>query len=213
MLNKFIDNLNKHIQDNFWLYTVSFFCICIGIVFGIYSVKYMDNFSKSDLTNYVLSFIKSKSLNNINYKEVFLGTLKNNLPIIIGIWFLGLTIIGIPFILIIDVIKGFTLGFTFSFFISALGGKGIGVALGGVLPQNIIYIPCIIFCSVISMKLSLTIIKDSKNWKRNIITTIGSYSVIFIIVSLVMCIGFLIEVFITPEILNLAAFIYGSAFI
>ncbi len=101
----------------------------------------MGSFEKGDLLSYVESFSKSISSNGIDSKSILFEAIKNNITLIIAIWFLGLTMIGIPVILIIDVIKGFTIGFTTSFIVNGLGMKGIWMSLLGVLPQNLIYIP------------------------------------------------------------------------
>lgn len=191
--NKISGLINKHIKDNFWLYVISLLCIFTGIVVGIYSVRYMGGFEKSDLVNYLKNFTTAVNSGNLNYKSILLQTLKNNIPVILAIWFLGLTMIGIPIILVIDVIKGFTIGFTISFIINQLGIKGIWISLAGVMPQNIIYIPCIIISSVLAMEFSLMIFRDKSRtqWKSHILVSITSYSIYFLIVSMVMCIGFL----------------------
>ncbi|NFB06981.1 stage II sporulation protein M, partial [Clostridium botulinum] len=36
MENKFLGNINRHVQENFWLYIISLLCICTGLVLGIY---------------------------------------------------------------------------------------------------------------------------------------------------------------------------------
>lgn len=47
MLNgKVTELINKHVQDNFWLYVISLLCVCTGIVLGVYSVRYMGGFEK-----------------------------------------------------------------------------------------------------------------------------------------------------------------------
>ncbi|GLC32445.1 stage II sporulation protein M [Clostridium omnivorum] len=203
--DKLASNFNKHLQENFWLYIISLLCVFTGVVLGIYAVKYMGDFEKSDLVSYIQNFttnIKSQSINN---KNVFLGTLKNNFIMTCAIWFLGLTMIGIPIILVVDVIKGFTLGFSISFFLNGIGSKGIGVVLLGIMPQNIIYIPCIIFCSVIAMEFSLNFLKEKINnkWTKSIWVKIVSYSFAFLIVFLVMCFGFIIEAYISPLLIKL----------
>ena len=115
--------------------------------------------------------------------------------------------IGIPTILVIDVIKGFTIGFTISFIINQLGIKGIWISLAGVMPQNIIYIPCIIISSVLAMEFSLMIFRDKSRtqWKSHILVSITSYSIYFLIVSMVMCIGFFMEAYLTPNMVKLVA--------
>lgn len=213
--NKLQGNIHTCFEEKFWLYLVSLLCICIGIVLGIYCVKYLGTFEKNDLVNYINSFTDSFSAQSFNYKATFLETLKNNIPIFVGIWFLGLTMIGIPIILILDVIKGFTVGFTSCFIISDIGMKGILITLVGILPQNIIYIPCIIEISVISMEFSLKLLKDkaSKQWTSNIFYKVATYCGSFLVVFLIMFIGFILESYITPNIMKVVVINIGSVII
>ena len=198
--NTLMSNINKHIQENFWLYIISILCVFTGIILGIYSVKYMGDFERNDLVNYLTNFIDTSNTNGISYKLIFLQSIKNNLPVIIFLWFLGLTIVGIPIIIIIDLLKGFTVGFTFSFMVSGLGKNGIGIAILGVLPQNLIYIPCIVFASVVSMEFSIMLLKNkfNKQWTSSISSRIMYYSVIFIIIIIFLFIGIIIESYVTP---------------
>jgi stage II sporulation protein M len=198
-------DLNKHVQENFWLYVVSIFCIFTGIVLGIYTVKYMGANDKTDLLGYLTNFGDNLKLGNFKYNTIFMDVLKNNSILIIAIWFLGLTMVGIPVILILDIIKGFTIGFSISFIINGLGTKGIGVVMLGIMPQNIIYIPCILVFSVIAMEFSLGMLKDRFNRQRinSIWVKITSYSFIFIAVSVFMAIGFIFEAYLTPNLIKL----------
>ncbi|WP_298841109.1 stage II sporulation protein M [Clostridium sp.] len=198
--NALISNVNKHIQENHWLYIISILCIFTGIILGIYSVKYMGEVERNDLVNYLTNFIDPLNSSGISYKLIFFQSIKNNLPVIVLLWFLGLTIVGLPIIVIIDLLKGFTVGFTFSFMISGLGKSGIGIAILGVLPQNLIYIPCIIFASVISMEFSIMLLKNkfNKQWTSSVSSRIIYYSVIFIIIIAFLFIGIIIESYIAP---------------
>ena len=186
--NTLMSNINKHIQENFWLYIISILCVFTGIILGIYSVKYMGDLERNDLVNYLMNFIEPSNSNGVSYKLIFLQSVKNNLPVIIFLWFLGLTIVGIPIIIIINLLKGFTVGFTFSFMISGLGKSGVGIAILGVLPQNLIYIPCIIFASVVSMEFSIMLIKNkfNKQWTSSIMSRIIYYSLIFIVIIIIL---------------------------
>ncbi|MGH4050469.1 MAG: stage II sporulation protein M [Clostridium sp.] len=198
--NTIISNINKHIQENFWLYIISILCVFTGIILGIYSVRYMGTIERNDLVNYLMNFVDPSNTSGISYKSIFFQSIKNNLPIIVFLWFLGLTIVGIPIIIIIDLLKGFTIGFTFSFMISGLGNSGIGIAMLGVLPQNLIYIPCIIFASVVSMEFSIMLLKSkfNKQWTSSISSRLLYYSVIFIVIIVLLFIGIVIESYIAP---------------
>lgn len=205
-------NINEHIRKNAGLYILSLICILIGIAVGIYAVKYMGDFQKTDLKSYLNNFRTSILSNKIQYKSVFLETLRNNCIVIAAIWFLGLMIIGIPIVLMIDFVKGFTFGFAVSFLINDFGLKGVLMCLLGILPQNIVYFPCIIIASVISMEFSLILIKDNNKWIRSIWIRIASYTVRFIAIIMVMFLGFLIEAYVSPNLVKLVASNTWSAF-
>ncbi len=213
--SKVLSILNKHVQSNFWLYVISLLCVCTGIVLGMYSVRYMGSFEKSDLLNYLKDFSTTVNSGNINYKSIFLETVKSNIPVLVALWFLGLTMIGIPIILIIDIIKGFTIGFTISFVINGMGIKGMWFSLLGILPQNIIYIPCVVFMSVLAMEFSMTILKDKGNipWSSNIWVRVTSYSFSFLLITTVMLIGFFMECYVSPNMIKFIVAGIGSLLI
>ncbi|WP_138204506.1 stage II sporulation protein M [Haloimpatiens lingqiaonensis] len=205
MISNVENNLNRHIKENTWLYVGSIVCILIGMFLGVYCVKYMGQAEKNTLYEYLNKFVENISLTSAEPKEIFIQAIKNILPMILGIWFLGLTVIGIPIILIIDMVKGFTLGFSISSLINALGMKGIWMSIFGLIPQNIIYIPCIVFISVLAMEFSLSMVKNrlNKQWTTNVISKIASYSVIVMICTLICFIGFFIEGYIVPHIIKM----------
>ena len=187
------------------MYLLTILFIATGMILGLYCVKYMGDVDKSTLINYITAFGSSSTLDGLSNKEILMGTLKNNIPIIIGFWFLGLTVVGLPIIILINIYKGFSLGFTFSFFIYGLKEKGLLLSLLGDLPQNLIYIPCLIFLSVLSIEFSIGIVKEKFTKKYSPNTgSVKNYTMMFLIVTGVMFIGFLFESFITPILINFA---------
>ena len=70
--NKALNLINRHIKNNFWLYIITLICFFTGIVIGIYSVRYMGGFEKSDLLSYLKNFTKVVDSGNVNYKSIFL---------------------------------------------------------------------------------------------------------------------------------------------
>lgn len=212
--NKFITGIIRHVKTNFWLYIISILCLCIGIVLGVYTVGYMSSFEKSDLLSYMKSFCSSIVTTDINSQSIVFESIKNNLTLLAAVWFLGLTMIGIPIILLLDILKGFTIGYTTCFVINGLGVKGIWISLLGVLPQNLIYIPCLIFSSVLAMDFSITMLSSKENNKyTSLPLKIAAYSVSFLFISIFMFLGFLIEAYLTPNMLKLTVINYGSVFI
>ncbi|NLP29125.1 MAG: stage II sporulation protein M [Clostridia bacterium] len=207
------NNVSRHFQESMWLYVITLVCLFTGTVLGIYTVKYMGDMERQDLINYFLSFTNNLGSIEVNNKAILIESIKSNLPIIICLWILGLTIIGIPAILIIDIIKGFSLGFSLSTVFYGLSYKGIWFTLLGVLPQNIIYIPCIIVSSVLAMRLSLFKLKDKVNKQVNYNKSyFVEYSITFLIITLIMILGFIYEAYITPKALQSLAILSGSVY-
>lgn len=205
-VNKFNNTLTRHLQENFWLYAISILFISIGIVLGIRTVLSMGQLDKNDLLNYFSGFAEQLTGDNINNKNIFIQTMKNNVLVMFGLWLFGLTIIGIPFILFIDTIKGFTLGFTIAFFINGVGIKGIWLSLLSVCPQNIIYVPCIIISSVLAMHLSIMSLKSkvsNKSMRVSDRMNLGTYSFSFVIIVLLMFFGFFLESYLTPNLVRI----------
>lgn len=193
--------IGKQIHENRGLYIACVFCLCVGIVLGSYCVTHIGQYQKSSLTDYFNNFIKSYHSDYSDGKFIFFEAFKNYLPFIMAIWFLGLTVIGIPIILGIDFVKGFTIGFTGSFLYNASGNKGILMILLCIIPQNIIYIICIIAASAIAVQFSIMLIKDTHNSMysgKNILHLTAIYSGIFIGLFIIMLVGFLIEAYFTP---------------
>lgn len=193
---RIFDNFSKSFHKNIWLYVVCLVCFFSGIVIGTYTVKYMGSIDANVLLEYLNSFTQENA-DKISGQVILVQTIKNNIPFILGIWFLGLTIIGIPLVMIIDLIKGFTFGFSISFIISNLGKKGIYFVLLEIMPQNLIYIPCFIIASVIAMEFSIVSLKNrfEKRQGQRLSTRIVRYSVQFLLIIIIMFIGFFIESF------------------
>jgi stage II sporulation protein M len=204
-------SLSKHFHESMWLYVVSLLCLFTGIVLGIYTVKYMDDRLRQDVISYFLNFNENISSIEVNNTAVLLESLKSNLPMILILWVVGLTIIGIPIVLIVDIVKGFSFGFATYFAFYSMGYKGTWFVLLGVLPQNIIYIPCLIVASVLAMRLSLSKLKDRVNKQINYNKNYFlEYSTTFFIIVLVMILGFLYEAYVTPKAIQTVAAMAGS---
>ena len=124
-----INKAQHNYKENKLFYLMVFIFFCVGITLGTFMVKYMNYNDANDLTNYFSAFTKSIVSEPVNTKVLFLDVLKKNLILLTAIVLFGFTVFGTPIILIIDLIKGFTLGYTFSFLLTSFEGKGIWLAL------------------------------------------------------------------------------------
>lgn len=205
-MNMVMNRFNATIRDSKGYFFIVLIMFCLGISFGLYTVKYMGLADKNDLLNYFSSFTNSIENESINYGNLLFEVIKKNIILIAPIIVLGLTFFGDPIILIIDLLKGFTLGYTFSFVATTFNGKGIGLAIAALIPQNLIYIPCIIVLSIISMGMSTEKFKGRffKNSKNK--TTVSNGILYkFVLIIVLFTLGMLIETYISPNLIKFVA--------
>ena len=198
-----IDKLNNSYRENRIYYFMVLIFFCVGIALGAFMVKYMNINDSTDLSNYFSSFTESILVSQVESTKLFFNILIKISITVVIIIILGFTVFGIPFILLIDLIKGFTLGYTFTFLLTTFNGKGIWLAIVSILPQNIFYIPSFIALSIISSEFSATKLRY-KFLNKGTINTIVKKELIFKI-GVLVCIfitGVFIESYICPNLMK-----------
>ena len=201
--------LAKKIGDTFeeqkFYYLIVLLFFCIGVVIGVYAVKYMSLTDRQDLTSYYSRFIENIQTNEISYANLLFEIFKKNIIIIIPIIILGFTFFGSPIILIINLMKGFSIGYTFTFLLTMFNGDGLMLAVSSLVPQNIIYIPCIVATSIIALSLSTLKFKEKFIKKmpiKNLLLNKGGTNILLIILC-IFIIGMIIEAYLSPNLIKL----------
>lgn len=202
---KFKIMFNKHFEKNYMLYFIVIVGLTIGISLGAILSKVFDNTQRGTLVSYLDYFFKMITDNNYETGLVMKYSLLNNLNLVFFIWFLGITVIGIPVTLCIVIYRGFILGFTASFLFIEFGFKGFLVSLLGILPQNLFIVSGLIYITVNSLNFSLRILsrKSRKSIKYTFKNEFLKYLLNAIGPCIFIVIGSLIEAYITPLLLRL----------
>ena len=205
-MNISINKMNMGFSGGKGCFFIILIMFCLGLSFGLYTVKYMGPADKNDLVNYFASFTKSLGNNPINYGSLLFEVIKKNILIFLPILLFGLTFFGGPIILIVDLLKGFSLGYTFSFIATAFGGKGIGLAIISVIPQNLFYIPGIIGLSILGLSISTESFKR-RFFKKSKGESLFSDEVLkkLVIILILIIIGILVETYLSPSLIKFVA--------
>ena len=197
------DLILRHIYENFKLYLIVIIIFIIGIVAGVIFINNVNGEQATEIQNYITEFINLlKQDYHIDTGLLLKKSLSDNLILIITMWLLGSTVIGIPIVMGIVLFRGFCIGYSVSAIIATLGvQKGILFFTVTMLLHNLIFIPVIICMTISCMKLYKSIMKDRR--RENIKLEIIRHTLISIMLSLLLVVASLIESYVSTNLLML----------
>ena len=198
------DLIIRHLYDNFKLYLIVIIIFIIGIVAGVIFINNVNGDQATEIQNYITEFINLlKQDYHIDTGLLLKKSLSDNLILIITMWLLGSTVIGIPIVMGIVLFRGFCIGYSVSAIIATLGvQKGILFFTVTMLLHNLIFIPVIICMTISCMKLYKSIMKDRR--RENIKIEIIRHTLISIVLSLFLVVASLIESYVSTNLLMLS---------
>ena len=199
--NNFKDLLLNHIYENLKSYLIVIIIFIIGIIAGVIFINNTNETQSTEIRNYINSFIESlKQDYHIDKVQLIKNSISDNLILIVSMWFIGSTVIGIPIVMGIIIFRGFCIGYTTASIIGVLGvQKGILFLFTTIFLQNIIFIPVIICMAISCIKLYKSIMKDKR--KENIKIEIIKHTLRSILLLLCLVLASLVEVYISSNLL------------
>lgn len=194
----------NHFYENIKAYIIVIIIFIIGIVAGVIFINNTNETQGTEIQNYITSFINSlKQDYHIDKLELLKKSLGDNFILILTMWFIGSTVIGIPIIFGIVLFRGFCIGYTVSSIIASLGvQKGLIFLFATVFLQNLIFIPVIICMAVSCIRLSKSIMKDKR--RENIKVEIIRHTLISIVLIIFLIVASLVESYISTNLLMLS---------
>ncbi|EGL82482.1 stage II sporulation protein M [Caldalkalibacillus thermarum TA2.A1] len=146
----------NHVQEHSALYLFITVLFVMGIIFGTLTVQSLGYAQQHELYTYFQQFLEQFAKENfVDPGYAFYQNFIHYVKYVGIIWVLGLSIIGLPVILIMVFLKGVFVGFTVGFLVHQMGLKGFLLSFVSVIPQNMVVVPLILMMSVISISFSL----------------------------------------------------------
>lgn len=195
----------SYFRENSSIFLFIVILFLMGVIFGAIVVNSMSITQKEDLFYYLSQFFGQVSDGKVSEdNELFLQSFFHNSKFIGLMWVLGISIIGLPVILILLFIKGMVVGFTVGFLVSQMGWNGFMLAFVSILPQNLIIIPVFIMMAAFSVIFSLRMVKKQfmKKYAQPIMPFFKRY--IFALIAAVIFISAAsgIEAFLSPWLMK-----------
>lgn len=111
-----------HIKNNIREYSIIVLLFLIGIICGVIFVNNASQSQIEDITSYLNDFTNSlKAKTEIDKGVLIKDCLISNFLLVLALWFVGSTVIGIPIVYGIIIYRGFCLGYTISSVVATLG--------------------------------------------------------------------------------------------
>lgn len=182
-----------------WLFVVVGLVYGIGLLLGALGVGFLNSQQIDYLNQLINSFLaqlQNLEVEDTAYTKEVLSTIWRDLSLI---YFLSLSVIGLPGVAVIIFLRGFLLGFVLGFFIQAMALDGLVFASLATLPQNLITIPVYLAAGVTGVELSWFILRRLSHYPRPALRPyILRITVFMLFLGAVASVGGLIEVYITP---------------
>ncbi len=196
---KKMDKLKITINKKMFIFLLALFVI--GIIVGSLFVTILKDSDKTLITESLNNFFTNVKTLNLKWKSTLITTLITQASYVIGIWILGISIIGLPLILIIYFSKAFILGFSIGSILLNYNVKGILLSIAYIFPHQIINFFIYTILAIYALSLSIKLFDSLLHKKKLDFRPILNKYLFILMVSVVLCItSTLLEVFVMPRL-------------
>ncbi len=193
-----------YFRRNWFVYLIVLVFFIAGLVFGALAVKNLNSEQIGELGTYLNSFLEKVGEAPLNDQSIT-RSLTDNLYILVVLYILGLSVIGVPLIPVVVFTRGFIIGFTVGFLAREKAVKGIVFAFISVVPHNFLLIPVIIVAAAMSVSISLAIIRNRLAADGYpVFRLAGLYTLMMIVLGVLTGLAGLCEAYVTPVFIKMA---------
>ena len=192
-----------HEHSSIYLFVVVLFLM--GVIFGAVVVNSLSFAQKQDLYYYLSQFFGQVANEKIaTSNDLFKQSFFHNSKFIGLMGLLGISVIGLPLILIFLFMKGVVVGFTVGFLVNQMGWSGFLLSFVSVLPQNFIIIPVFIVITTLAVNISLKMVRRQfmKKVSEPVLPLLGRYFLSVSIAILFLVGSAAIEAYISPSLMK-----------
>ncbi|GIN60659.1 stage II sporulation protein M [Robertmurraya siralis] len=203
---KYQDIVINHFREHSSIYLFVVVLFLMGVIFGAVVVNSLSLTQKEDLFYYLSQFFGQVSDGKVAASnDLFMQSFFHNSKFVGLMWILGISIIGLPVILVLLFIKGMVVGFTVGFLVNQMGWNGFLLSFVSILPQNLIIIPIFIFGATLSVAFSIKMIRRQfmKKLGQPIFPLLGRYVLAYIAVLAILMAAAGIEAYVSPTLMKL----------
>lgn len=182
----------------------------LGVVLGAMGVHGLPGQEVDKMSEYLNSFLSSAGDLEVDGTSALLNSLYDHTVVIVFLYLLGITVIGIPVILAFILMRGFILGFALYFLIAEMSAHGLLLSMVSIVPQNLIFVPALLVGGITSLWFSLLMVNRFMDSRVRIGSSFLKYTLVMGGVFAVVMVAAAVESYATPWLTRTAADIINS---
>ncbi len=196
-----------YFRRRYLVYLLVAVLFAVGSLFGALAAASLTPGQEAGVAGEVQSFVAAVKSGDLGSRpEVTQAALARDVVRTAGLcWLLGLSVIGVPLVLVVVFSRGFLLGFTVAVLVKELAVGGLAVALVAVLPQSLLSVPATVMAAVGAISFGLAAAVDRTLGRTGFWRGVAGYTALSSVAGLIMAGGALIEGYVAPVLLQWTA--------
>ncbi|MGE5553182.1 MAG: stage II sporulation protein M [Betaproteobacteria bacterium] len=196
-----------YFHRRFLVYLLVAVLFAVGSLFGALGAASLSPGQEAGVSSEVRSFVEAVKGGKLAAQaEVTRAALVRDVIRTAGLcWLLGLSVIGVPLVLVVVFSRGFLLGFTVAVLVKELAISGLAMALVAVLPQSLLNVPATVIAAVGATSFAISVVTDRTLGRTGFWRGVAGYTALTALAGLIMVGGALIEGYVAPVLLRWTA--------
>ncbi|WP_373230450.1 stage II sporulation protein M [Cohnella sp.] len=191
-------------RDNLNLYVFVGVLIVVGAIFGALLVNALTLEQQQELADEIGLYLTNiKDSDQLVHAATFWESFLFYGKWLFLIWLLGLSVIGLPVVLMLDFLKGVLIGFAVALLAQQLAWKGVFFFLAATAPQNALVIPALMIASVSAARFAYFVVRE-RLFKRKgqILPPFLAHTAVSGLMLVMLCLASLYEAYLSPLLLE-----------
>ncbi|MDB4866565.1 MAG: stage sporulation protein [Cohnella sp.] len=192
------------VRDNFNLYVFIGVLFIVGGVFGALLVRALTFEQQQDLAQTLGVYLKSVGdPAHLKAAATFWDGFLFYSKWVLLIWLLGLSVIGLPFVLVLVFLKGVLIGFAVGLLVHELAWKGLLFFLATVAPQNALAVPALMIASVSAARFAYFVVRERLfRRKGRLLPPFLAHTAVAVLMLVMVGMASLYEAYVSPLLLE-----------
>lgn len=195
---------NMSARDNLNLYVFMLVLIVVGAVFGVLLASALTLEQQQELADQMSLYLSTiRHADQFNHASAFWDSFIFYGKWLGLIWLLGVSVIGMPIVLVLDFVKGMLIGFAVALLVQQLAWKGVLFFLASTALPNAIVVPALLIASVSATRFAFFIVRERLFRKKGQLLPpfLAHMAVTGLMLAVLLCAA-LYEAFVAPVLLS-----------